>query len=121
MTDLNCSGVSWVAGTAVPTPALLTKISTRPKVSMARAMRALQSSTFVTSVVRAAYLRPAAVTRAPVSSRRSVRRAPRTTSAPASAKALANATPRPEDAPVTTATFESKRKRSRMLILLLLK
>jgi hypothetical protein len=31
MTDRNCSGVSLVAGTEVPMPALLTKMSTLPK------------------------------------------------------------------------------------------
>ena len=35
ITDRNCSGVSRVAGTAVPTPALLINTSTRPKVCIA--------------------------------------------------------------------------------------
>src|ERR1700739_3592879 len=35
MTDRNCSGVSRVAGTAVPTPALFTRMSTRPNSSLA--------------------------------------------------------------------------------------
>ena len=35
MTERNCSGVSRVAGTAVPMPALLTRTSTRPNVSIA--------------------------------------------------------------------------------------
>ena len=48
-----------------------------------------------------------------VSSSRSTRRAPSTTSAPASARAWANATPSPEEAPVTIATLPSRRNRSR--------
>ena len=88
---------------------------------MACAISASHCSGFVTSVCSDANFLPAAVTSPPVSARRSTRRAPSTTSAPASAKALANATPRPEDAPVTTATFPSKRKRSRTLIFSLLK
>jgi len=101
----------------VPTPALLTRMSTRPNSLMAWAMSASHCSGSVTSVCKDANFRPAAVTSAPVSASRSTRRAPKTTSAPASAKAFANATPRPEDAPVTTATLPSKRKRSITLMI----
>ena len=41
MTSRNCSGVSRVAGTAVPTPALLTRMSTRPNCSIAASTSAV--------------------------------------------------------------------------------
>ena len=44
MTDRNCSGVSRVAGTEVPMPALLTKMSTLPK---ARTVASTSSTTVV--------------------------------------------------------------------------
>src|SRR5664280_810712 len=50
MTCRNCSGVSMLAGTAVPMPALLTRMSTRPNSSIARRTSALQSSGTATSV-----------------------------------------------------------------------
>ena len=50
MTRRNCSGVSRVAGTAVPTPALLTSTSTRPSSVIAASTSAWQSSGEATSV-----------------------------------------------------------------------
>src|SRR5215213_6579200 len=116
MTERNCSGDSRVAGTAVPTPALLTRTSTRPNASIVASTSPWQSSGFATSVPTAIARRPAASTRPLVSSRRSTRRAPSATSAPASASAFANATPRPEEAPVTIAALPSRRKRSRTVM-----
>ena len=42
MTWRNCSGVSRVAGTAVPMPALLTRMSTRPNSAIAASTSAVQ-------------------------------------------------------------------------------
>ena len=114
ITRRNSSGVSRVAGTAVPTPALLTRTSTRPSsatVSLdhARAVLGARRRRRSTATQR----RPSASTRSAVSSSRSARRAPMATSAPASARPTANAAPRPDEAPVTTATLPSSRKRSR--------
>ena len=50
MTWRNCSGVSRVAGTAVPIPALLTRMSTRPSSAIAASTSAWQSSGEETSV-----------------------------------------------------------------------
>ena len=50
MTCRNCSGVSRVAGAAVPTPALLTRTSTRPNSAIAASTSAVQSSGTDTSV-----------------------------------------------------------------------
>ena len=50
MTSRNCSGVSRVAGTAVPMPALLTRMSTRPNSSMASATRSVHDCGSATSV-----------------------------------------------------------------------
>ena len=58
MTLRNCSGVSRVAGTAVPTPALLTRMSTRPNSSIAASTSAWHDSGSATSV--ATRERPAA-------------------------------------------------------------
>src|SRR6476660_2199078 len=112
MTCRNCSGVSRVAGTAVPIPALLTRMSTRPNSSIASATRFVHESGSATSVATVRARRPTAFTSFAVSSSRSARRAPRATSAPASARPWANATPSPLEAPVTTATLPSSRKRS---------
>ena len=112
MTPVNCSGVSLVEGTAVPTPALLTSTSTWPNSSIASATMRSQSATLATSVSTHSALRPAASTRAAVSASRSTRRAPSTTSAPASARPWAKATPRPLEAPVTMATLPSRRNMS---------
>src|SRR5450759_1284017 len=113
ITRLNWSGVSRVAGTAVPTPALLTRISMRPMDSTAAATNCRQSSGSETSARTARARRPSRSTALRVASRRSARRAARTTSAPAWASASAKATPSPEEAPVTIATRPSSRKRSR--------
>ena len=112
MTWRNCSGVSRVAGTAVPIPALLTSTSTRPSSAIAASTRAVQDSGSLTSVVTVSTRRPVARTCSAVCSSISVRLAPRATSAPASARACAKATPSPLDAPVTTATLPSSRNRS---------
>ena len=114
MTSRNCSGVSFVAGCAVPTPALLTRMSTRPNSLIPASTSARQSSGLATSVPTVTTRRPSASTALRVSSSFSVRRAPRTTSAPASASAVAKTAPSPEEAPVITATRSSSRKRSRM-------
>src|SRR5687768_16913217 len=116
MTWRNCSGVSRVAGTAVPTPALFTRMSTRPNSAIAASTSAWQSSGRATSVRTDSARRPAVSTAFSVSASRSTRRAPSTTSAPASARARANTTPRPEDAPVTTATRPSSRNMSRIVL-----
>src|ERR1700761_7593346 len=116
ITERNCSGVSRVAGGALPPPALLIRISTRPKVCMAESTSAWHWSGTLTSVATASDLRPAASTSPAVSDSLSTRRAPNTTSAPASAKAWANATPSPDDAPVTITTLSSSRNESSTLI-----
>ena len=116
MTLRNSSGSSRVAGYAVPTPALLTRMSTRPSCSTVASTSAWQSSGLETSVLTAIARRPVSSTSFFVSSRRSARRAPSATSAPASASAFANATPSPDEAPVTIATLSSSRKRSSTLI-----
>src|SRR6476620_7562663 len=112
MTCRNCSGVSLVAGTAVPMPALLTRMSTRPNSSIARATRLVQESGSATSVATVSARLPACSTSRAVSASRSTRRAPSARSAPASARPWANATPRPLEAPVTTATRPSRRNMS---------
>src|ERR1700761_4663877 len=112
ITERNCSGVSRVAGKADPTPALLIRMSTRPKVCIAESTSAWHCSGTLTSVATASDLRPAASTSPAVSDSLSTRRAPNTTSAPASAKAWANATPSPDDAPVTITTLSSSRNES---------
>ena len=117
MTLRNCSGVSWVAGTAVPTPALLTSTSTRPNSAIAASTRAWHWAGSETSVATISTRRPVSRTSWAVSSRRSTRRAPSTTSAPASASACANATPRPLEAPVTMATLPSSRNMSLTVML----
>ena len=58
MTERNWSGVSRVAGAAVPIPALLTRMSTLPNSAMAASTRAWQSSTFATSVCTEIARRP---------------------------------------------------------------
>src|SRR5580765_1702350 len=112
MTERNCSGVSRVAGTAVPTPALLTRMSTRPYAAIVSSTRCWQACGSVTSVATAIARRPSPSTMAAVSASLSARRAPRATSAPASARAWAKVTPSPLEAPVTTATLPSRRNRS---------
>ena len=112
MTWRNCSGVSRVAGTAVPIPALLTRMSTRPSSAIAASTSAVHDSGSLTSVVTVRARRPVSRTCSAVCSSSSVRRAPRATSAPASASAWAKATPSPLEAPVTTATLPSSRNRS---------
>src|SRR5687767_9603572 len=112
----NCSGVSRVAGTAVPTPALFTSTSALPGSATVWATTHSQSSGSETSASIATQRRPWASTRSLVAWRRSARRAQIATSAPASARPSANATPRPEEAPVTMATLPSRRKRSMRLM-----
>ncbi len=112
MTRRKSSGASRVAGEAVPMPALLTRTSTRPSSSIARATRSVQAWGSATSVSTRERAAPVASTRAAVSASRSTRRAPSTTSAPASARPWANATPRPLEAPVTIATLPSRRNMS---------
>src|SRR6185369_8874611 len=116
ITDLNCSGVSRVAGTAVPTPALLTRMSTLPNMRIVASTSSRHSSGLVTSVRTTRAPRPVFSTSLRVPVNRSSRRAASATSAPASASATAKATPIPLDAPVTIATRPSTRKRSRIVI-----
>ena len=63
MTCRNCSGVSWVAGIAVPMPALLTRMSTWPNSSMASATRSVHDCGSETSVPWVSARRPAGSTR----------------------------------------------------------
>src|SRR3984957_17744545 len=112
ITERNCSGVSRVAGCAVPTPALLINTSTRPKVCIAASTSAWHCLGSLTSVAMVSALRPLASTRDAVSDNLSTRRAPNTTSAPASANAWANDTPSPDEAPVTITTLSSSRNES---------
>src|SRR5271156_3946864 len=112
ITERNCSGVSRVAGCAVPTPALLINTSPRPKVCIAASTSAWHCSGSLTSVAMVSALRPPASTREAVSANLSTRRAPNTTSAPASANAWANDTPSPDEAPVTITTLSSSRNES---------
>src|ERR671912_1386001 len=116
MTERNCSGVSRVAGPAVPTPALLTRPSTRPNVSIASSTSRWHCSGSATSVATAWTRRPVERTDSATRSSLSTRRAPSTTSAPASAKPWANATPSPLEAPVTMTTLSSRRNRSRTVM-----
>src|SRR4051812_50090670 len=60
ITRRNSSGVSRVAGTAVPTPALLTSTSTLPSASTASATTRVQSSGTATSAGPAPPRRPGA-------------------------------------------------------------
>ena len=103
-------------GARIPTPALLIRMSTRPKVCIAESTSAWHCSGTLTSVATGSGLRPAASTSAAVSANLSTRRAPNTTSAPASANAWANATPSPDDAPVTITTLSSSRNESSTLM-----
>src|SRR5580700_10604097 len=120
MTSRNCAGVSREAGTAVPFPALLTRMSTCPNSLIAASTTVGALSGSATSAATVIARRPACSTTARVASRRSTRRAASTRSAPASASALANATPRPEEAPVTIATRSSRRKRSSTVVMCVL-
>jgi hypothetical protein len=115
MTWRNSSGLSRVAGAAVPMPALLTRMSTRPNSATVASTSAWQSSGLATSVRTAMARRPARSTACCVSASRSTRRAPSATSAPASASARAKTAPSPEDAPVTIATRPSSRNMSRIV------
>jgi len=114
MTSRNWAGVSRVAGKAVPLPALLTRISTRPKCSTAVLTRRWQSSGNDTSHATAMAVPPASSIERCTSRSLSTLRAARTMVAPTSAKARANATPSPDDAPVTIAIRPSRRNRSRI-------
>src|SRR5690348_5017010 len=117
ITRRNSSGVSRVAGTAVPTPALLISTSTLPSSSTVSATTRLQSSGLATSAWTATHRRPRSWTWVLVCSSYSTRRAQIAMSAPASARPTANATPSPEDAPVTMATFPASEKESRTLLI----
>src|SRR5439155_664812 len=90
ITRRNSAGVSRVAGTAVPTPALLISTSTLPSWSTVSATTRLQSSGLATSALTATHRRPRSCTRALVSSSLSTRRAQIATSAPASARPAAD-------------------------------
>ena len=105
-------GLACEAGTAVPIPALLTRMSTRPSSATVSSATRMQSAGSETSAVIATQRRPSASTSALVCSSRSVRRAQMAMSAPTSASPTANAAPSPEEAPVMTATLPSSRKRS---------
>src|SRR4051794_29976892 len=113
MTRRNSSGVSRVAGTAVPTPALLMRTSTPPSCSTVSATTRSQSSGLATSAAIARQRRPVASTSSRVCWSFSTRRAQIATSAPAPARPVANATPSPDEAPVTIATFPSSLNASR--------
>jgi hypothetical protein len=89
-------------------PALLTITSARPNSSITWSRSCVRSFSFVTSHRIGSAMRPVAPISFANSSRRSVRRADTTTSAPASAIANAVARPIPAEAPVTTAIAPSK-------------
>src|ERR1700677_3305367 len=112
MTPRNSSGVSRSAGTAVPMPALLTRMSSRPYASVAARASTAQSCGSVTSVRRATTAPPPALIPLATSVKESSRRAPSTTAAPASLRAWAKPRPKPELAPVITAPLPSRRNRS---------
>ena len=117
MTWRNCSGVSRVAGTAVPMPALLTSTSTRPNSSIGARRRApCTASGSATSVCDGE--RPAA---GRLDERRGLLEPVDAAGAERDVGAglgegLANATPSPEEAPVTMATLPSRRNRSRTVM-----
>src|SRR5437868_130607 len=102
------SGDSASAGSGVPTPALLTRMSTRPKRSSVEASsrsRSLASTTSHGTDSPSISLASASI--------RSARRAATTTDAPAPARTCAKRAPRPLDAPVTIATRPLSRKGSK--------
>ena len=91
--------------TMVPTPALLSRTSSRPKARTAAATTAAQSSGRARSAVIDATSPPAARTSASVRASSGSRRSARATRAPARAKSRALARPMPVAAPVMMATF----------------
>src|SRR5215210_6540071 len=89
------------------TPALFTRMSTRPSSSLACRTRACAASSSVTSHSTESALPPLPLIRSTSSESRSFRRAATTTDAPSAANASAVASPMPLDAPVITATLPS--------------
>ncbi|MCY1437561.1 hypothetical protein D9M71_537280 [compost metagenome] len=87
------------------TPALLMSTSTRPCNSTAKSMKDCMSSRLVTSSASTSAVPPAERMSSARASRRSVRRAPRTTRAPLLASRRAVASPIPLLAPVITMTL----------------
>ncbi|MNM90476.1 hypothetical protein D3C81_1027390 [compost metagenome] len=87
------------------TPALLTRTSTRPCNSTVKSMKDCMSSRLVTSSPITSAVPPAERISLARASRRSVRRAPKTTRAPLLASRRAVASPIPLLAPVITMTF----------------
>src|SRR5438067_6228165 len=107
-TSANRSGVSDSAACGVPTPALLTRMSTCPKRSRAVAINRSRSPASTTSHRTASPSSSSASC-----SRRSALLAATTTDAPAPASTSANRAPRPLEAPLTIATCPSSRKGSK--------
>src|SRR5829696_6700421 len=90
----------------VQTPAQLTRISTGPSSSSARATSERTSSRSVTSVGKTMHFRPSPLSSpAWISKSASSRRAASATCAPSAFSALATVAPMPLEAPVTTATL----------------
>src|SRR5262249_29208583 len=85
------------------TPALLTRMSSRPKVSTAAATSRATSASTEMSPMTASAARPSASSRVQAASSRSERTSAITTEAPASASLPAHAKPKPWAAPVTRA------------------
>src|SRR4051794_26704259 len=96
-------------------PTLLTTMSRRPNSSYAASARPATASRSIRLAGTTRARRPAASTSFATCSSWSAVREERTTSAPASARASALAAPIPRPAPVTTATFPSTLKRSRIM------
>src|SRR5581483_4054372 len=86
------------------TPALLTSTSHRPKASSTRSRSSSRSARLVTSQPTTSERPPRDPMCSATPSRRSTRRAARTTVAPRRARRLAVSSPNPDEAPVTTAT-----------------
>src|SRR5947209_2077467 len=94
-------------GPSSMTPALLTRVSSRPKCATVSATTARARCSSVTSASSTSASPPAARMRAASASSRSRRRATSATCAPCAASATAVASPIPELAPVTSATVPS--------------
>src|SRR3954447_6645628 len=96
-------------------PTLFTTMSSRPNSSYAASARPATASRSIRLAGTTRARRPAASTSLATCWSWSAVREERTTSAPASARATALAAPIPRPAPVTTATFPSTLKRSRIM------
>src|SRR6188474_1932882 len=116
MTRCHCASGNSAAGARWVIPALFTRISTGPRpASTASVMRATLAASLTSTVTASARPPPAAIASATACAPAALASAT-ATAAPASASPRAMAAPSPPAPPTTTATWPSRRKRSRLVI-----